>query len=418
MRLLLHICCGPCSLKVIDKIKEKVDCNIQGYYYNPNIHPKEEFARRLYSTSQACANKGIALNLESEYDIKSWLEFNEKKGNRCEMCYRRRIEATAKFAAENGFTHFTTTLLVSPYQNHDLLIQICEEMAEKYGVKFYYDDFRVVYREGQKEAQSLGMYRQKYCGCVLSFSDYKARIEIKKKNNEKISNTTLKNYQSIAAGLELEKEAQKKYLIKNKFAREVVSWLLTIVAALVIAIIINTYVFRISQVSGISMRQTYQGGERVCMSRLPYIFGDPDRGDIIVFDSEMTDRTFLTDIKESFQYNVITQAIFKVAPPKKYYIKRIIAVEGDVIRLAEDGVYVNDEKVSENYVNPDENPLYPIPGADFEANDWLIALHEGVEVPEDHVFVMGDNRNHSTDSRMLGFVPENDILGKVFKVLG
>ena len=105
MRLLLHICCGPCSLKVIDKIKEKVDCNIQGYYYNPNIHPKEEFARRLYSTSQACANKGIALNLESEYDIKSWLEFNEKKGNRCEMCYRRRIEATAKFAAENGFTH-------------------------------------------------------------------------------------------------------------------------------------------------------------------------------------------------------------------------------------------------------------------------------------------------------------------------
>ncbi|MBQ5762195.1 MAG: signal peptidase I [Clostridia bacterium] len=418
MRLLLHICCGPCSLKVIDKIKEKVDCNIQGYYYNPNIHPKEEFARRLYSTSQACANKGIALNLESEYDIKSWLEFNEKKGNRCEMCYRRRIEATAKFAAENGFTHFTTTLLVSPYQNHDLLIQICEEMAEKYGVKFYYDDFRVVYREGQKEAQSLGMYRQKYCGCVLSFSDYKARIEIKKKNNEKISNATLKNYQSIAAGLELEKEAQKKYLIKNKFAREVVSWLLTIVAALVIAIIINTYVFRISQVSGISMRQTYQGGERVCMSRLPYIFGDPDRGDIIVFDSEMTDRTFLTDIKESFQYNVITQAIFKVAPPKKYYIKRIIAVEGDVIRLAEDGVYVNDEKVSENYVNPDENPLYPIPGADFEANDWLIALHEGVEVPEDHVFVMGDNRNHSTDSRMLGFVPENDILGKVFKVLG
>lgn len=418
MRLLLHICCGPCSLKVIDKIKEKVDCNIQGYYYNPNIHPKEEFARRLYSTSQACANKGIALNLESEYDIKSWLEFNEKKGNRCEMCYRRRIEATAKFAAENGFTHFTTTLLVSPYQNHDLLIQICEEMAEKYGVKFYYDDFRVVYREGQKEAQSLGMYRQKYCGCVLSFSDYKARIEIKKKNNEKISNATLKNYQSLAAGLELEKEAQKKYLIKNKFAREVVSWLLTIVAALVIAIIINTYVFRISQVSGISMRQTYQGGERVCMSRLPYIFGDPDRGDIIVFDSEMTDRTFLTDIKESFQYNVITQAIFKVAPPKKYYIKRIIAVEGDVIRLAEDGVYVNDEKVSENYVNPDENPLYPIPGADFEANDWLIALHEGVEVPEDHVFVMGDNRNHSTDSRMLGFVPENDILGKVFKVLG
>ena len=414
MRLLLHICCGPCSLKVIDKIRENVYCNIQGYYYNPNIHPKSEFARRLYSASQACAVKRIALNISDEYDIASWLAFNEKKGDRCEMCYRRRIEATAKFAAENGFTHFTTTLLVSPYQNHDLLIEICKEMAEKYGVEFYYDDFRIVYREGQKEAQALGMYRQKYCGCVLSFEDYKARIELKKKNNEKISSATLRNYESIAADLALEKEAPKKYLIKNKVVREFVSWTFTILAALIIALIINTYVFRMSQVSGISMRQTYQGGERVCMSRLPYIFGSPDKGDIIVFDSEMTDRTFLTDVKESLQYNVITQALFKVAPPKKYYIKRVIAVEGDVIRLAEDGVYVNGEKISENYINSQENPLYPIPGADFEANEWFSALKEGVEVPEDHVFVMGDNRNHSTDSRTLGFVPENDILGKVF----
>lgn len=414
MKLLLHICCGPCSLKVIDKIREKVDCNIQGYYYNPNIHPKSEFLRRLQTTSQACGAKRIALNINDEYDIRSWQLFDEKKGNRCEMCYRRRLEATAKFAAENGFTHFTTTLLVSPYQDHEKLKEIGNEMAEKYGVGFYYDDFRDVYRDGQKEAHDMGMYRQKYCGCVLSFADYEARIEVKKKNNEKITATTLNNYEMIAADLEAEKLPGKKYLIKNKVVRELLSWTLTIVAAFVIALIINTYVFRISQVSGISMKQTYQGGERVYMSRLPYIFGDPEQGDIIVFDSSMIDRNFFTDVKESVKFNAITQALFDVPPPKKYYIKRVIAVEGDTIRLTEEGVYVNGELLQENYVNPDEAPAYPIPGAMFESNDWLKALNEGLVVPEDHVFVMGDNRNHSTDSRSLGFVPVNDILGKVF----
>jgi len=120
-------------------------------------------------------------------------------------------------------------------------------------------------------------------------------------------------------------------------------------------------------------------------------------------------------VKESLKYNVITYSLFDVAPPKKYYIKRVIAVEGDVIRITNEGVYVNDVLIEENYVNNSETPAYPMPGMSFDSNQWLTSLNEGIVVPEDHVFVMGDNRNHSTDSRALGFVPENDILGKVFE---
>ena len=407
MKLLLHICCGPCSLKVIDMLNEDGLYNIQGYFFNPNIHPHEEFLRRQQSTSQACALKGIVLHISDEYDIESWQNFEGEGAARCEMCYRRRIEATAKYAAENGFTHFTTTLFVSPYQNHELMIDICNEMAEKYGVEFYYKDFRPGFREGQQQARDIDMYRQKYCGCIVSYDEYKERVALKKAQKE-------------ARALEQEqanckkKKPERKYLIKNKVVRELVSWTLTILAAFLIALLINTYVFRISQVDGISMRQTYQGGERVYMSRLPYIFGDPDRGDIVVFDSSMIDRTFFTDVKESLKYNVITYSMFDVAPPKKYYIKRVIAVEGDVIKITNEGVYVNNVLIEESYVNSAETPAYPMPGVSFDSNQWLTSLNEGVTVPEDHVFVMGDNRNHSTDSRALGFVPENDILGKVF----
>ena len=99
--------------------------------------------------------------------------------NRCaKYCYRVRLEQTAKYAKENGYDAFATTLLVSPYQNHDLLIQVGEEMAKKYGIKFLYRDFRPGFREGQAEARSLGLYMQKYCGCVFSEEErYSKQIE-------------------------------------------------------------------------------------------------------------------------------------------------------------------------------------------------------------------------------------------------
>ena len=99
--------------------------------------------------------------------------------NRCvNYCYRARIGETVRYAKENGYDAFTTTLLVSPYQKHEELKAVCEELAEMAGVEFLYRDFRVGFRDGQAKARELGMYMQKYCGCIFSEEErYKKQIE-------------------------------------------------------------------------------------------------------------------------------------------------------------------------------------------------------------------------------------------------
>jgi predicted adenine nucleotide alpha hydrolase (AANH) superfamily ATPase len=87
---------------------------------------------------------------------------------RCAACYKMRLEKTASRAAEWGYGSFSTTLLISPYQNHDLIRTIAEEYAKKYSVDFLYRDFRPHFREGQAGARNLGLYMQKYCGCIYS----------------------------------------------------------------------------------------------------------------------------------------------------------------------------------------------------------------------------------------------------------
>lgn len=116
--------------------------------------------------------KSIGVNaiFEENYGLKEFCKnvINDLE-NRCvNYCYRVRLEQTAKFAKENGYDSFSTTLLVSPYQNHEALKQVGKEIAEKYGLEFVYRDFRVGFREGQAKARELGLYMQKYCGCVFS----------------------------------------------------------------------------------------------------------------------------------------------------------------------------------------------------------------------------------------------------------
>ncbi len=179
-KLLLHICCAPCSVYCISALRNE-GIEPVGLWYNPNIHPFTEYKMRKNTLVDYADKIDLKLVIENEYGLRSFINgVYPDFDNRCEYCYNVRLDKTAEYAAENGFESFTTTLLVSPYQNHELLCQTAEKAATKYGIKFSYHDFRTGFREGQDKAREMGMYMQKYCGCIFSEED---RYRKKNKNH-------------------------------------------------------------------------------------------------------------------------------------------------------------------------------------------------------------------------------------------
>lgn len=169
MKLLMHTCCAPCSVYCIDSLREEgIEPTI--YWYNPNIHPYMEYKTRRDCLKEYTKSIEIEAIFEEEYGLDKFCEnvIGDLK-NRCSnYCYKVRLEQTAKYAKEKGYDTFTTTLLVSPYQKHEELKQMGEQIAKQYGLQFLYRDFRIGFREGQTKARELGLYMQKYCGCVFS----------------------------------------------------------------------------------------------------------------------------------------------------------------------------------------------------------------------------------------------------------
>jgi len=142
---------------------------LTGYWYNPNIHPYTEYRSRRDALVSYAESVSLPLILRDEYGLRTFVRgVCPDFGNRCEFCYALRMDAAAKYAAENGFDAFSTTLSYSPYQDHDRLRAAMERAGEKYGIPALYRDFRPLYREGQARARALGLYMQKYCGCVFS----------------------------------------------------------------------------------------------------------------------------------------------------------------------------------------------------------------------------------------------------------
>jgi len=174
MKLLLHCCCAPCSLSCVSSLRaQNIECEL--FWFNPNIHPYTEYKARLESLREFAANEKLNLRLTGEYGLRFFLkeviqqiDEIQRAPTRCEKCYKMRLEKTASVAAAEGFTAFTTSLLISPYQDHDAIKRAGEEAAEKYGVKFFYYDFRPLFRESRSAAREKGFYMQKYCGCIFS----------------------------------------------------------------------------------------------------------------------------------------------------------------------------------------------------------------------------------------------------------
>lgn len=178
-KVLMHTCCAPCSVYCIDSLREE-DIEPTVFWYNPNIHPYIEYKTRRDCLKDYAAKIGIETIFKEDYGLDEFCKnVVSDIPNRCvNYCYKKRLTETVRYAAKNGYDTFTTTLLVSPYQKHEELKKVCEELAKLSGVEFLYRDFRVGFREGQMRARELGMYMQKYCGCIFSEEDrYKKQIE-------------------------------------------------------------------------------------------------------------------------------------------------------------------------------------------------------------------------------------------------
>lgn len=184
-KLLLHACCAPCSSYVLEYLSNYFEITL--YYYNPNIHPETEYTRRInelkkFITEYKTKNK---INLvEENYNPKEY--FNVVKGledlgersKRCYKCYEFRMEKAIKYAKENNFDYFTTTLSISPYKDAVWINEIGSMLEEKYNLKYLYADFKKKngYKRSLELSKEYGLYRQDYCGCIYSKQEREIKI--------------------------------------------------------------------------------------------------------------------------------------------------------------------------------------------------------------------------------------------------
>lgn len=178
-KLLLHACCGPCSLQPYEILKN-AGWDITIMYSNSNIYPHSEFERRFCTLNKWCNDNKIPV-IKDKYDEKEWesrvlkygeeKQFSDARKIRCGECYLVRLEHAAKYAKENRFEYIGSTLAVSPYQYNDVLEEKLNIVCEDYNLKPVFMDFRPFYSKATKQSRDLDMYRQKYCGCEFSYRE-------------------------------------------------------------------------------------------------------------------------------------------------------------------------------------------------------------------------------------------------------
>lgn len=177
MRILLHACCAPCLVVPYDDLKSEGHA-VTALFFNPNIHPYAEYLRRLDAFTVYTRTNAIDVLPPGQLqEMEDWLRavvFRES--HRCAVCFHMRMLKTAQLAEAQGFDAFSTTLLYSRFQKHELLKSVCEAVADEVGVPFVYRDWRTGWNAGVKKYRKLGLYRQKYCGCIYSEKERAVKI--------------------------------------------------------------------------------------------------------------------------------------------------------------------------------------------------------------------------------------------------
>lgn len=182
-----------------------------------------------------------------------------------------------------------------------------------------------------------------------------------------------------------------------KFLKESYSWLKAIALAIIISVVINVFIFQPTKVLGSSMEPTLKNHDIIFVSKIPHTLNRvPEYGDIVIIDSRVDQkRTLVDDLKDSTFFTIIEKHILK-KESDNLWVKRVIGKPGDVLELKSKAVYRNGEKLDEPYIKYDAN-----------------YVERTIHVPENHIFVMGDNRGASTDSRYIGSVPIDHVLGRM-----
>lgn len=190
-RLLLHSCCAPCSSHVLEYLSAFFDITV--FFYNPNIHPAEEYRKRVIEQKEFIERfpeaKGVTF-AEGDYDPERFFELSKgledepEKGKRCNICFAMRLEEAARYGGENGFDYFTTTLSISPHKNASLLNSLGERIGRENGIEYLYADFKKKngYKRSSELSAEYGLYRQDYCGCVFSKLESEKRNSMDKKS--------------------------------------------------------------------------------------------------------------------------------------------------------------------------------------------------------------------------------------------
>lgn len=229
--MLVHICCSVDSHFFLEKLQQDYPQEkLTGFFYDPNIHPYSEYQLRYLDVQRSCKRLGIDL-LEGEYDFEAWmqavkgLENEPEKGARCEVCFDKRFDVSAKKALELGEDKITTTLLVSPLKSQEQLKRVGDEFHKKHGVEFIAVDYRA---NGGTQDQSRvtkeeQLYRQDYCGCIFGLTmqrDQQSRLMDEMLSP--ISNKTLpasieERLEMYKYRMKLEDEGIKYKIIKQKF---------------------------------------------------------------------------------------------------------------------------------------------------------------------------------------------------------